>query len=139
MKTENEFNRYLREKMNFESVKAFKMSDRFQIGAADWLIFAEGRVVAIESKFIKKVGSRGSLLKHPVTGPQITFMRGLEKVDVPGWILIGVGEERKMYLAFWDIFIDGNIDVKVFRSKLEEGDITSYGMNDVGELLNSVF
>lgn len=138
MKNENEFNRHL--KSGFQkvgtSIKAIKVSDRFHIGASDWLVFVKGNCHAIEAKFVKKLQNRGKLLRHVVSGPQVTFMHSMELAGVKSWVLIGVGDLRKMFLLRWDYFYEsGNMAVEDFRILLDRDEILSFPMSDVDELV----
>ena len=101
MRNENEFNRHVtaRIRMMGHDFKAFKTSDRFHIGASDWIIFHDGRAVALEAKFAKPSKPKGAALGHKISGPQQTYMKVLGLAGVAGWYLIGAGDIRKMYLV----------------------------------------
>jgi len=92
MRGENEFNQFVTaqiKKMG-TSYKAFKVSDRFHIGASDWMIFHNGSAVVVEAKHIDKIKDRGTVLSYKLTGPQLTFMQSMALAGVPGWVFIGV-------------------------------------------------
>ena len=142
MNNENEFNRHL--KSGFQkigaSIKAIKVSDRFHIGASDWLVFIKGNCHAIEAKYIKKLQTRGKLLKHVVSGPQVTFMHSMELAGVRSWVLIGVGELKQMFLLRWDFFEEsGNMAVEDFRILIARDEILSFPMSGVDEMVGYLY
>lgn len=101
MRGENDFNRYLTMQIRKlgTSVKAFKMSDRFHIGASDWMIYHGGRAVALEAKYVREEDRKKVVLKYKITGPQLTFMKSMALAGVPGFFLIGVQDTKRMYLV----------------------------------------
>jgi hypothetical protein len=98
MKGENEFNQFVTSQIKKmgTSYKAFKVSDRFHIGASDWIIFHNGNAVVVEAKYIDKIKDRGAVLNYKITGPQLTFMRSMSLAGVTGWVFIGVREGGKI-------------------------------------------
>lgn len=100
MKTENEFNAYLSKELKRwrPEVYTMKAADKFRTGVSDFILWGWGRSVALETKFIKEWPSeRGKLLKHPFTGPQLTFFRNIQGTGCHAFGLIAVKEERKMF------------------------------------------
>lgn len=137
MKTEGEFSSYLTRKIRElgPKYKAVKLSDRFRIGLADWIIIHEGRVAALEAKFVKQLPKRGQLLKHPVTGPQMTSLLSMSMAGCRSWVLIANGPARTMAaVPFVDVPPTGN-----FPSDFFETTELIYTFNDVPLLLNAIF
>jgi len=98
MATENDFNAKVTDairKMG-TSYKAMKVSDRFKSGCADWLIFHCGLAVAVEAKYAQSLPKKGKVLKHPVTGPQRTFLKTMGAANIPGWVILGLADYRKI-------------------------------------------
>lgn len=119
-KTEHDMNAFLTAKIKKlgTSYKSLKMSDRFKVGIADFLIFHDGRCVAAECKFVSKIPSKGRLLSHPLKGPQVTFMKTMQLAGVNSFVLLGIGEESCIYVIQPDMFDEeGNILAKDFRAK----------------------
>ena len=111
MRGENEFNRHLSKELKKLKPKTFhlKVSDRFQSGVSDFLLIRDGRAVALEVKFVKKVGSgEAKLLSHPFTGPQLSFFRNVVGSGGKAFGLIAVGSERKFYLIPFSNISSGN-------------------------------
>lgn len=102
MRTENDFNAKLGKELKklSPSVKFIKASDRFTIGVSDFLIWAYGKNVGVESKLIKEYPVKGTskLLSRPFTGAQRTFLNELEMSGSKGYGLVAVKSEKKMYL-----------------------------------------
>lgn len=99
MATENDFNgdfsSYVRRMGT--SFKAVKISDKVKAGISDFLIFNGGRAVAVECKHIQELPEgRGRALKHAVSGPQQTFLKGMALAGVPGFIVIACAGERSV-------------------------------------------
>lgn len=115
MKTENEFNAFVTKQIQKlgSSYKAIKASDRFHIGISDWLIYHDGKAIAVESKFVKKIPKSGKLLGHTITGPQITFLKTMELAGTRGFVIIGFGELGQIaVIPTEEIPKEGNYNVK---------------------------
>jgi penicillin-binding protein-related factor A (putative recombinase) len=101
MATENDFNAYLSTHIRRmgTAYKALKIADKVKAGLSDFLIFYKGRAVAMECKHMKTfpTGKRRAL-KHPVSGPQLTFLKGMALAGVPGFVVIASAEERLITL-----------------------------------------
>lgn len=97
MATENDFNAYFSShvKRMGTSIKAIKIADKVKTGISDFLIFQDGRAVAVECKFMKELptGQRRAL-KHAVSGPQQTFLKAMSLAGVPGFVAIASAAER---------------------------------------------
>lgn len=111
MRDENEFNKTITEgiKRLGTSYRAIKASDRFHIGMPDWFIFHDGRTAAVEAKFVKEEKQKGAVLSYKMTGAQYSFMQKMELAGVPGWLLLGVKDVRRMFLIPAVEVIDGQI------------------------------
>lgn len=122
MNTENEFNAYLTKEIRKlgTSYKAIKMSDRFKIGVPDWIMFHAGKSVAVEAKFARKLPQRGKVLNHPVTGPQISYLKSLALAGVPGKVLIAAS-------------FDNLIRIVPLESLPEDGNFTTEEFNFITE------
>lgn len=97
MATENDFNGYFTTHVRRmgTSFKAVKISDKVKAGISDFLIFHEGRAIAIESKHVQKwPPGKGNALKHPVSGPQQTFLKGMSLAGVPGFVMVACAVDR---------------------------------------------
>ena len=111
MKNENEFNAFLKKEFKkYSQFKAVKISDRFKIGLPDWLIFHNGKAAAVECKFAKEWYMDKNILKHTVSKPQITSLKGFSAVSVPSLILIGIADKGLMYVGRPEFLTDsGNV------------------------------
>jgi hypothetical protein len=103
MRNEDAFNAYLSKKLNAFSpeIAKLKMAEKYHVGIPDFCLWKGGRSVVVESKLIKSFGkpaSKASLLKHPFTGPQQTFLQTMMRAGVPAFGLIGVDDIRDMLL-----------------------------------------
>lgn len=99
MATENDFNSYLSTHIRRmgSSFKAVKIADKAKTGIADFLIFHEGRCVAVECKHIATwPPGRRQALGHAVSGPQQTFLKSMSLAGVPGFVVIACAEDRIM-------------------------------------------
>ena len=116
-KSENDFNAHLTSSIKKlgTSYKAIKTSDRFKIGMADFLIFHKGMCCAVESKYISKIPSKGNMLKHVVSGPQLSFLKGMELAGARTHIILGIGSHGGMAVFNPDRFETGNMTVKDFK------------------------
>ena len=80
MKTEGDFNRLLSRELRKAGPGLYhlKTADRFTVGISDFLIWNMGKTVALETKFVNGIPSeKASLLKHPFSGAQITFLESM--------------------------------------------------------------
>ena len=109
--------------------KVQKISDRFKAGVSDWLIFHEGLVIAIESKYIHKVPLQPGtkLLRHVVSGPQRTYMKTLAEAHVPCWVIVGIGTERRIIVVpFSALPAAGNWTAAEFTEQREVSSVYAY-------------
>jgi len=139
LRTENEFNARLTRDIRKlgTTYKAIKMSDRFKIGVPDWLMFYEGRAVAVEAKFIQKIPARRKVLSHPVTGPQISYMKSLTLAGVPCKVIIGAAfDDLVRVVDLEDLPEDGNFSVEQFALITETG---SCKMSETGIFMQRLF
>jgi len=142
VKTENDFNKYVTKQVRLlgTSVSAVKFSDRFKAGVSDWMFFKAGMAAAVEAKFIKDLpGPKASLaLKHPVSGPQITFLRKMTLCGVRSFVFLGIGSLKKIILIRQlEITDSGNFSPEWVREKLEVGPVFSF--HDVEGIVDYIF
>lgn len=130
MKNENAFNAFLSSEMKKlgTSFKSLKLSERYHIGIADFIVFGcDGKSSAIECKFVSKIKSKGSLLNHPVSGAQMSFLKGMSLAGVNSWVLIGVEPLKMMALIPSSMFPEsGNCDVSWFKDTVLNSESESY-------------
>lgn len=117
MDSEHEFNAYITKtiKKMGTDYKIIKTSDRFKLGLADWLLIHKGRAIAIESKFIKKVGLRGGLLSHPLSPVQYSFLKSIELAGGLSYVLLGIRDSNEMLCFDYRALKGGNMKVKEFH------------------------
>ena len=147
MKTEGEFNRFLGKEFRKMKPDLFhiKISDRFQNGVSDFLLIKEGKAVALEVKFLKKVGSGESrLLSHPFTGTQLSFFKNFALSGGKAFGLIAVAEQRKVYILPFSGIGTGNWSKNEFRKYAEvfsefNYDRRVFSFNEVNELVSRLF
>lgn len=99
MATENDFNSYLTTLIHRmgTSYKCLKIADKVKTGIADFLIFYDGRAVAVECKHVKALPKgKGKALKHAVTGPQQTFLKSMALAGIRGFVVIACAKDRSM-------------------------------------------
>jgi len=111
MNTENDFNGYITKEIRKlgTDYKAIKLSDKFKIGLPDWIMFYRGQAVAVESKFVRRLPKRGKVLKHPVTGPQISYLSSLSMAGVTCKVIVGAAFDSHIYvLDFTELPVGGN-------------------------------
>lgn len=111
MNNENDFNGYITKEVRKlgTDYKAIKLSDKFKIGLPDWIMFYRGQAVAVESKYVQRLPKRGKVLKHPVTGPQISYMNSLSLAGVSCKVVIGTAFSGMIYvLDFTELPVGGN-------------------------------
>ena len=130
MKTEGEFNTFLGNQMKKmgKEFTAIKHSDRFQTGISDFMVYGNGKAMALESKFVKELpGGNTLLLKHPFTGPQLTY---LESISLSGnWAfgIVGIEQTKRIYaIPFSKLPKEGNWKTQIF---LEENNLV-FGWNE---------
>lgn len=139
MRTENEFNARLTKDIRKlgTTYKAIKMSDRFKIGVPDWLMFYEGRAVAVEAKFVQKIPPKRKVLSHPVTGPQISYMKSLSLAGVPCKVIIGASfDDLVRIVSLEDLPEDGNFSSEQFALITET---SSCKMSETGIFMEKLF
>lgn len=103
MKDEDAFNAHLSKKMKalVPKYKSLKMSEKYHIGIPDFALWSGGRSVVIESKLVHDITTPktpGQFMKHPFTGPQITFLNDTLRTGTPAFGLVGVDEYKEMLL-----------------------------------------
>lgn len=99
-KTESAFNSFLtkefkRYRPNFYAVK---ISDKYKSGLSDFVIFCNGKSLALECKNILTTEGTGMLLKHPFSPEQRNFFRNVSGTGNLAFGLLGVDDENRMYL-----------------------------------------
>lgn len=102
MKDENAFNRHLgSELVKFRpGVFYQKISDRFNIGISDFLIWSNGRTLALETKFTQKVEpTKKKMLNRPFTGAQITFLENMALAGNTSYGYIAEGESKSGWMV----------------------------------------
>ncbi|MCJ7523200.1 MAG: hypothetical protein MUP21_13425 [Dehalococcoidia bacterium] len=120
--------------------KVQKVSDRFKAGVSDWLIFHEGMVIAIESKYIMRVPSQPGtkLLRHVVSGPQRTYMKTMVEAHVPCWVIVGIGTERKIVaVPFSEVPATGNWTAAEFLA--QQKSLFAYPYNEIPKMIIGMF
>lgn len=143
MKNEDAFNAYLSKEIGklAPSVAKLKMAEKYHIGIPDFCLWKDGRSVVFESKFIHTVGlpaSKGSVLKHPFTGPQQTFMQTLMRAGVPAFGVIGIDDLKQAILVPANFIpVSGSWSISGFINVLECTPI--FPMCDVDVLVNFMF
>lgn len=141
MKTENAFNAFLSLEMKKlgTQFKSLKLSERYHIGIADFIVFGcDGKSAAIECKFVSKIKSRGQLLNHPVSGAQLSFLKGMTLAGVNSWVLIGVEPLKMMALIPSESFpVSGNCDVEWFKTSVlnTQSDTYCFPFSNVNDLV----
>lgn len=141
MKNEHEFNAYITKtvKKLGTDYKIIKASDRFKLGVPDWLIIHEGRVVALESKFIKSVPSRGKLLDRQVTMPQVSFMKSIVLAGGRSFVIVGIQEIREFIVAPYVVFNEGNITVDEYSNNSGLFTVYSFGPEGIDAAVTHMF
>lgn len=141
MKDENAFNSHLSkelkrlERTGPDFTFYMKAADKFRSGVSDFLIWRKSLTIAVESKFTKTAGN-GLLLSHPFSGPQLTFLESIALSGNEAYGLIGIGEEKAMYLVpYKRIPKEGNWQSKDFF----ESRFYSFSFGSVEPLLDHVF
>lgn len=102
MATENDFNSYLTTHIRRMGTryKVLKIADKVKTGISDFLLFHDGRAVALECKHIKELPpGRRQALRHAVSGPQRTFLTSMSLAGVPGFVLIACEADRTMTIV----------------------------------------
>lgn len=123
MKDENAFNAHISKELKKlerpgpDFTFYLKAADKFRSGVSDFIIWRRSLTIAIESKFAKVVGN-GLLLSHNFSGAQITFLESMALAGNEAYGLVGVGEEKAMYLVPYNqIPREGNWQAKEFFGK----------------------
>jgi hypothetical protein len=142
MGTENTFNGYVTSvvKRMGNTFKVQKISDRFKAGVSDWLIFHEGLVIAVESKYIHRVPLQPGtkLLRHVVSGPQRTYMKTLAEAHVPCWVIVGIGTERRIVVVpFSALPVSGNWTAADFIEQRRA--LSVYGYDGIPMMIKDMF
>lgn len=141
MKTENDFNAYLTKEIRKlgTDYRAVKLCDRFKIGLADWLMFYKGKPVALEAKFVKTLPKTKAkkVLGHPITGPQISFLVGMELAGVRGFAIVASSSDSMMRLIpTHEIPPTGNFTLEEFLKLTET---RSCKISDINILMEMLF
>lgn len=112
MKTEGEFNAWLSKKCKKmkPNTKYLKIADKFTVGISDFLIWRNGKTLAIESKFVKKMPTRGTskILSHIFKGEQKTFLEDMELSGNTAYGVIGIHTELLVFIPHILIPESGN-------------------------------
>lgn len=141
MKDENAFNAHLsKELKKLERPGAdftfyMKAADKFRSGVSDFIIWRRSLSIAIESKFTKLIGN-GLLLSHPFSGPQLTFLESIALSGNEAYGLVGIGEEKAMYLIpYKQIPREGNWQSSDFFKR----GFYSFSFGSVEPMLDNIF
>jgi len=142
VKTENDFNRHVTKQIRLlgTSVCAVKFSDRFKAGISDWVIFKAGKAVAAEAKFIRELpGPKAAkALKHPVSGPQLTFLKKMTLCGARGFIFLGIASLKKiLVINQLEVPMSGNFTPAWLIEKLEAGPVFSF--HDLEGVVDYIF
>jgi len=111
-KTEGAFNSFLASEFQKYRPRfyAIKLADKYKAGISDFLIFCDGKGIALESKNILTRGSSGLLLKHPFSPQQRNFFRNVDGTRNFAMGILGIDDEKKMFLIHPSIITEnGNI------------------------------
>jgi hypothetical protein len=141
MKNEHEFNAYFTKTVKKMGTiyKIIKASDRFKLGVPDWLIIHDGKIVALESKFVKSIPSRGKILDRQVTMPQVSFLKSIALAGGRAYVIVGIQEIRKFIVAPYIVFNDGNITVEEYRNNPGLFTVYSFGEEGVQTAILDMF
>ena len=148
MNNENEFNAWLTKdirKLGTE-IKAIKLSDRFRSGVSDWLIFHKGLTIAVESKAVKELPKRGRALKHPVTGPQLSFFESMRLAGICGFVIVAELDIRAMtVIPYPSVPRSGNFTVEDilhaahFKNVCPSTPCLKFNFTETRDMLNQMF
>jgi hypothetical protein len=99
MKNEDAFNAKLGKEIRKRvdsGTYCLKMAEKFHIGIADFQLVRAGQTVVFEAKFIAQpLPARATkVLKHPFTGPQITYLRGMNNAGAKTYGVIGMNDTK---------------------------------------------
>ena len=113
MRDENDFNAFLSKALRELQPQTYtlKMAEKYHIGIADFQMTRAGRNVTFESKLLRDpLGHRATkLLKHPFTGPQLTYLRGQWRAGAKCFGVIGVDFTKVIHVIPLDeLPSDGN-------------------------------
>jgi hypothetical protein len=96
MRTENEFNRKLGSLLKMQKDLFYrKLSDKYQVGMSDFILIKKGKTVFIECKYKKDL--KGPL-KHPFSGPQLSFMKQASSGGAECYGLVWIDSLSSFYL-----------------------------------------
>jgi len=102
VKTEGEFNAWMSKeykRRSSQGVYALKVSDRFQVGIADFIVWRNGKSVAHENKAISDFPKTDKLiLKHVFDGAQTTWLETFELAGNRSYGIIVVLKLGKFYV-----------------------------------------
>lgn len=101
MKSEGEFNAWMSKEYKRKSpdVFAIKVSDRFQAGIADFMVWRNGKSIAHENKAIMNFPQTDKLiLKHVFDGVQQTWLETFELAGNRSYGIIAVLKLGKFYV-----------------------------------------
>jgi hypothetical protein len=140
MKTEGDFNAYLSKELRrfTPKVAVLKIADKFTTGISDFLIWANGRSLALESKFITELPTRATtkILSHPFSGAQTTFLETINLAGSISYGLIAIDSEKKFYLIYHSFIPqDGNFT----RQQFEETPKAAFDYKDIEGFLTFIF
>lgn len=106
MKTENEFNALMSSKlrtmwgMTEDCIFHMKPNDRITDGISDFIIWFQGKTLAMENKFIKDIkdGSKAQVLQHVFSGAQLSFLRSQRYAGNRAMGLVAVDAHKCFYI-----------------------------------------
>lgn len=105
MKNEDAFNHWLSKELKTfrPDVMALKMAEKFHIGVADFMFVKGGKVVYVETKFLREPPtSKNTVLKHPFSGAQLTFLRNMQKAGARCFGAVGLGYADEILIFTYD-------------------------------------
>ena len=140
MKTEGEFNAYLSKQLKKYNpqVASVKIADKFQVGISDFLIWANSKSLALETKHIMDLPERKTtkILTHPFSGAQLTFLETISLAGSMGYGLISIDSEQRFYVIHYkDIPSDGNFT----RAQFEAVTKASFSYKEIDQFLSFFF
>lgn len=141
MKNEDAFNAYLSKEIGklAPHTAKLKMAEKYHVGIPDFCLWQAGRSVVFECKFIAAaVITGGKILKHPFTGPQLTFLQTLLRARVPAFGVIGINGAGGMWLLPADVITaHGNWVTEEFGVTVKN--LSWHPFHDVPGLVSTMF
>lgn len=140
MKTEHQINALISKTLKKSGCFFYlKTSEKYISGVSDFLVWMDGRGLAMEVKLAKPVPekSKRKLLSHPFSTEQISFLEGFHRIG--GGISCGIVciGGSKLYPIKWEeIPASGNWRSDEFLEKY--GDV-GFDISDIVNLMNFIY